>query len=47
MNDFYVNVVNRPEMVPEYLEKEASFGKEEDVTRKGAINEYLDIADSP
>ena len=43
MSDFFVNIVHRPEMVPEYLEKEAAFGKEEDVTRKSVINESLDI----
>ena len=43
MSDFFVNIVHRPEMVPEYLEKEASFGKEEDVTRKSVIQESLDI----
>jgi len=33
----YVNIVHRPEMVPEYLQKEAEEGKAEDLTRSGVI----------
>ena len=28
-NGFYLNIVHRPEMIPEYLEKSIGFGKEE------------------
>jgi hypothetical protein len=40
---FYVTVVHRPEMVPEYLQKEAEEGKAEDITRSDVIAESLDI----
>jgi len=40
---FYVNVVHRPEMVPEYIQKEAEQGKVEDLTRNAVLQESLDI----
>ena len=43
MNDFYLTVIHRPELVPEYLEKGAAFGKDEDIARKSVIQESLDI----
>lgn len=43
MADFYVNIVHRPEMVPEYLQKEAEHGKVEDLTRRSVLQESLDI----
>ncbi len=43
MGDFYVNIVHRPELIPEYLQKEAEEGKEEDLTRSEVIEESLDI----
>jgi hypothetical protein len=43
MGEFYVNIIHRPEMVPEYLQKEAEEGKAEDLTRSGVIQESIDI----
>src|SRR5512136_1545956 len=43
MKNFYINIVHRPEMVPEYLQKEAEQGKKEDLTRHGVLQESLDI----
>jgi len=40
---FILNVIHRPEMVPEYLEKEAAQGRVEDIARSGVIRESLDI----
>jgi hypothetical protein len=43
MRAFYVNIVHRPEMVPEYIQKEAEYGKVEDLTRRSVLQESLDI----
>lgn len=43
MGKFILNIIHRPEMVPEYLEKEASQGMEEDIGRTSVIKESLDI----
>jgi hypothetical protein len=43
MGEFYVTIIHRPEMVPEYLQKEAEEGKQEDLTRNAVIQESLDI----
>lgn len=43
MTSFYVTVIHRPEMVPEYLQKEAEAGRAEDITRGDVIGESLDI----
>jgi hypothetical protein len=43
MSHFYVNIVHRPEMVPEYIQKEAQQGKKEDLTRGRVVQESLDI----
>ncbi|MCX7680526.1 MAG: hypothetical protein N2508_00930 [Anaerolineae bacterium] len=40
---FYVTIIHRPEMVPEYLQKGAEQGKREDLTRQEVIQESLDI----
>ena len=34
MDKFVVNIIHRPEMVPEYAEKVTGHGKEEDIGRK-------------
>jgi hypothetical protein len=38
-----LTVIHRPEMVPEYLEKEAAQGKKEDIARTSVISASLDI----
>lgn len=43
MTKFYVNIIHRPEMVPEYIQKEAEHGKVEDLTRSSVLKESLDI----
>ena len=43
METFYLTVIHRPEMVPEYLQKEAEEGKAEDIGRSEVIAESLDI----
>ena len=41
--EFIVNIIHRPEMVPEYAEKVTGHGKEEDIGRKALLRESLDI----
>jgi hypothetical protein len=43
MSQFYINIVHRPEMVPEYIQKDLEHGKKEDLTRVGVLRESLDI----
>ena len=43
MSAFYVTIIHRPEMVPEYIQKGAEEGKQEDLTRSTVIQESLDI----
>jgi len=40
---FYITVIHRPEMVPEYIQKDAEHGKQEDLTRSAVLQESLDI----
>lgn len=43
MDQFIVNIIHRPEMVPEYAEKVTGQGKTEDIGRKSLLTESLDI----
>ncbi len=43
MDRFIVNIIHRPEMVPEYAEKVTGQGKKEDLGRKALLTESLDI----
>jgi len=43
MDKFVVNIIHRPEMVPEYAEKVTGHGKSEDIGRKALLTESLDI----
>ncbi|MBN2547432.1 MAG: hypothetical protein JXB50_16630 [Spirochaetes bacterium] len=43
MDKFILNIIHRPELVPEYLEKTAARGRVEDVSRENVITESLDI----
>lgn len=43
MEQFVVNIIHRPEMVPEYAEKVTGQGKEENLGRKALLTESLDI----
>ncbi len=43
MNKFILNIIHRPEMVPEYAEKVTGHGKEEDLGRETLLTESLDI----
>ena len=40
---FILNVIHRPEMVPEYAEKVTGHGKEENISRKALLTESLAI----
>lgn len=40
---FIINIVHRPEMVPEYAEKVTGHGQEENIGRKELLTESLDI----
>ena len=42
-NQFIVNIIHRPEMVPEYAEKITGHGQSEDLGRKALLTESLDI----
>ena len=44
MNAFYVTIIHRPEMVPEYTQKEAEQGKKEDLNRNTIFQESLAAA---
>lgn len=43
MDQFILNIIHRPEMVPEYAEKVTGQGKSEDIGRKALLTESLDI----
>lgn len=43
MEEFIVNIIHRPEMVPEYAEKVTGHGQTEDIGRKALLTESLDI----
>lgn len=43
MGKLVLNVIHRPEMVPEYAEKVTGHGKEEDISRESLLTESLDI----
>ncbi|MGC1378690.1 MAG: hypothetical protein WA821_20835 [Anaerolineales bacterium] len=43
MSEFYVTIIHRPEMVPEYIQKEAEHGKKEDSAASAVVQESLDI----
>jgi len=43
MDHFILNIIHRPEMVPEYAEKVTGQGKAEDLGRKALLTESLDI----
>ena len=43
MSEFILNVIHRPEMVPEYSATVAGHGKEEDIGDKKLLTESLDI----
>lgn len=42
-DQFIINIIHRPEMVPEYAEKVTGQGKAEDLGRKALLTESLDI----
>lgn len=43
MDKLILNLIHRPEMVPEYAEKVTGHGKSEDIGRKALLTESLDI----
>jgi len=43
MDKFILNIIHRPEMVPEYAEKVTGQGKKENISRESLLTESLDI----
>ncbi len=43
MDELLLTIIHRPEMVPEYIQKEEERGKKEDLTRRGVLQASLDI----
>ena len=43
MSTFVINIIHRPEMVPEYAEKVTGHGQTENIGRKALLTESLDI----
>lgn len=43
MDKFILNIIHRPEMVPEYSQKVTGHGKEEDINSENLLTESLDI----
>ena len=43
MDKFVLNIIHRPELSPEYAEKVTGQGKKEDISRKGLLDESLEI----
>ena len=43
MSTFVINIIHRPEMVPEYAEKVTGHGQAENIGRKALLTESLDI----
>lgn len=43
MNKFILNIIHRPEMVPEYAATVSGYGKAEDIGDKKLLTESLDI----
>src|ERR1700690_1045909 len=43
MNEFYVTIIHRPEMVPEYIQKDKGNRKNEDISRLSVLQESLNI----
>ena len=39
MNEFLVTIIHRPEMIPEYIQKEVEQGKKEDLRRAEVLQE--------
>ena len=47
LEKFVVNIIHRPEMVPEYAEKVTGHGKEEDIGRKALLTESTRLYSIP
>jgi hypothetical protein len=43
VDKFILNVIHRPELVPEYIDREAQAGKEEELSKGEVVTESLDI----
>ena len=44
MDKFIVNIIHRPEMVPEYAEKVTGHGKEEDLGTVNRVSGYFQVS---
>lgn len=43
MGQFVVNIIHRPELLPEYIDRSAQAGQQEEVSKKEVVGESLDI----
>ena len=43
MDQFIVNIIHRPELVPEYLDRTIQSGQTEEVSKVEVVSESLDI----
>ena len=43
MDQFIVNIIHRPELVPEYIDRSIQNGQTEEVSKREVIGESLDI----
>jgi hypothetical protein len=43
MDIFILNIIHRPELVPEYIDTSAQVGKTEEVGKQEVISESIDI----
>jgi len=43
MGKFVVNIIHRPELLPEYIDRSAQAGQQEEVSKKEVVGESLDI----
>lgn len=43
MSEFFITIIHRPELVPEYIQKDQGNGKNDDISRESVLRESLDI----
>ena len=43
MDQFIVNIIHRPELLPEYIDRSTQSGQTEEVSKREVIGESLDI----
>jgi hypothetical protein len=43
MDQFIVNIIHRPELLPEYIDRSAQAGQTEELSKREVVSESLDI----